>query len=207
MPTTIQELFEKFNLTNYNKVALGTKFAEKEEGIYIVSTSADIQYKPETLSRPLFDDNIIQKWIEKLPVFTIDLRKPTLESLKQRLSEFWLADETILYIGKAPTRSNGEGISNRVDEYYRTKIGDRSPNSGGQWIKTLKNLSSTFIHFARVEEPDKIEKAMLKHFMDNVSQRTLQYLRDKELPLPFANLCYTPRIEKKHGLSKQREPR
>lgn len=173
MLTTIQGLFEKFNLIKYEKIAWGTKFVEKGEGIYIVSTSADIQNKPETLSQPLFDDNVLNTWIEKLPAFTIDFRKPTIESLKQRLSEFWLPDETILYIGKAPTRSSGAGIRNRVDEYYRTKIGDRSPHSGGQWIKTLRNLSSTFIHFARVEDPDKIEKAMSKHFMDNVSPSTL----------------------------------
>ncbi len=118
------------------------------------------------------------------------------------MSEFWLADESILYIGKAPKRSNDKGLSNRVHEYYKTPIGRRSPHSGGQWIKVLKNLDEMFVYCGLCDDPTEIEQGMLKYFMDNVSDASLSKLYDKNLPLPFANIKFNG--NKKHGMYNQR---
>lgn len=204
MPTTVKQLFDAFEIKNFNKVTWWTKFSDDNEGVYIVSLSP---YYDENLSSssPIFDDIKLKYWIDKLPTFTLDGVKPTVQTLKMRLSEFWLTDESILYIGKAPNRSNGNGISNRVGEYYRTKLGDRSPHSGGQWLKTLANVNSMTVFYGQVKNSSEIEVKMFDYFMKNISQISLMNLRDKKYPLPFANLRYKSRVDKDHGLENQRK--
>lgn len=204
MTTTIQRLFNHFNLKEYHRICWATRFAERRQGIYIVSTSDQADRHNGISKEPQLSNTIILKWIEKLPNFRLDNVVPTLQTLKLRLSEFWLPDESILYIGKAPTRKNGSGISKRVTEYFDTVIGDGRPHSGGQWIKALSNLSSLFVYYAPCDKPTEMEERMLEFFMNNVSPKTLGQLKDKDLPLPFANLRYKPSIDKKHGLKNQR---
>jgi hypothetical protein len=118
------------------------------------------------------------------------------------LSKFWLPDESILYIGKAPKRSNGTGISKRVSEYYSTPIGKGSPHSGVQWLKVLKNIDAFTVYYGVCESPALIEYEMLNFFMNNVSTSTRLKLWDKNFPLPFANI--RNKGDKKHGLKNQR---
>ena len=204
MTTTIEQLLNHFNLKEFYRISWATKFSEKRQGIYIVSTSNHTNRHNGITITPKLSDIIIQQWIDKLPKFQLDNVSPTLQTLKHRLLEFWLPDESILYIGKAPTRKNGSGISKRVREYFDTAIGDGRPHSGGQWIKVLSNISSLFIYYVPCDKPGEIEDKMLEFFMNNVSPNTLNQLKDKELPLPFANLRYKPSIDKKHGLKNQR---
>lgn len=204
MPTTVKQLFDAFEIKNFNKITWRTKFSDNNEGIYIVSLSPFYD-KNLSSSSLIFDDINLKYWIDKLPDFTIDGVKPTVQTLKKRLSEFWLNDESILYIGKAPKRSNGDGMSNRVEEYYRTKLGDRSPHSGGQWLKTLANENSLTVFYGQIKNSSGIEVKMFDYFMKNISQISLMNLRDKIYPLPFANLRYKSRIDKDHGLENQRK--
>lgn len=122
--------------------------------------------------------------------------------MKKRLTSFWLQDESVLYIGKAPKRGNGSGISKRVSEYFSTIIGNGGPHSGGQWIKTLKNLKDFFVYYGVCNKPGEVENMMLQFFMNNVSEDTLLKLYDKKLPLPFANIKF--RGNKNHGFKNQR---
>src|SRR5262245_51227108 len=83
------------------------------------------------------DRSSIQKWISRVPTMELDRSKATVLGVTARLSKFWLADESILYIGKAtPLRS-------RIDAYYRTPLGDRGPHAGGHWLKTRRGLRPT----------------------------------------------------------------
>jgi len=197
MPTTINKIFENAGIKKINRIPWGNSFTDNNQGVYVVALN-------EEIITPDFDGVIIKSWIAKLPYFQIDNKIPTVELLKKRLMEFWLPDEQILYIGKAPNRTNGKGISNRIAEYYRTDIGNKSPHSGGQWIKTLKNLATATVYYGHTNNPDNTEITMLDFFMKNVSENTLNKLRDKNYPLPFANLRYKARIDKNHGLAKQR---
>ena len=123
-------------------------------------------------------------------------------NVKNRLAEFWLPDESILYIGKASTRKNGSGISKRIREYFSTTIGDGGPHSGGQWVKSLANLNTLTVYYGVCDDPNEIEVQMLQFFMCNVSKTTLEGLYDKRLPIPFANIKVTR--NKSHGFKNQR---
>ena len=202
MPTTVIEIFEKQNISEFRKIKWGTQFFDNNEGIYVVSMSNKPDKNLGLTEEPLFDDNQLNLWLSKLDNFLVDHNPATKATLKKRLSEFWLPDESILYIGKAPKRRNGQGLSKRISEYYETEIGDGGPHSGGQWIKVLKNISSFTIYYGYSDSPAFVEKNMMRTFMDNVSEITLGKLYDKELPLPYANIKYTG--NKKHGLKNQR---
>lgn len=200
---TVLQLFNKFDITEFQCVKWGTTFAEKKQGIYVVSTSSDPLQHLGLSARPDFDDQQIDFWINSLSDFKVDGRRAVMDNVKGRLSHFWLPDESILYIGKAPTRKNGSGISKRVIEYYSTIIGKRRPHAGGQWIKVLKNIDRLTVYYGACDKPGEIELKMLGFFMKNVSEITLERLHDKKLPLPFANIKFTG--NKNHGLGKQRK--
>ena len=55
-----------------------------------------------------------------------------------------------------------------------------------------------------VQDAGRVETDMLSRFMDAVSSKTLSKLKDKDLPLPFANIGFTPGRNKMHGMKKQR---
>ena len=202
MATTVRQLFNHFNILEFGKVKWGTTFNEKKQGVYVVSTSSDPDKHLGITDSPNFDDLQIKLWLSKLQNFQVDGVPATLTNLKNRLAEFWFPDESILYIGKAPTRKNGSGISKRVMEYFTTIIGDGGPHSGGQWIKALKDLNNYTVYYGACNKPTDIEREMMSFFMDNVSEVTLSKLYDKQLPIPFANIKFTG--NKRHGLKNQR---
>ena len=96
-----------------------------------------------------------------------------------------------MYIGKAPQRKNGDEISQRVIEYYTHEIGNRRHHSGGQWIKTLKNLETFMVYYGIWGNPSEIEKKMLRFFKNN-----------NQSLIPFANIRF--KGDKKHGFKNQR---
>ena len=150
--------------------------------------------------------DIIRKWIKKVDGFEIDKIKTfDPDKVIERLSQFWLPDENILYIGKAPKRSSGNGIGNRVREYYKTDYGEKRPHAGGHWLKSLTILDELFVYYTACENPGRIEEGMLRFFCNNVSEATISILRDKVLPLPFANLQLRRGQVKNHGLGKMKK--
>ena len=202
MPTTVQQLFNKFDILDFKKVKWGTTFNENRQGVYVVSTSSNPNEHLGISDNTNFDEEQIILWINKLTDFQVDNKPATSTNVKNRLRDFWLPDESILYIGKAPTRKSGSGISKRVREYFSTIIGDGSPHSGGQWIKTLKDLNTFTVYYGVCDRPNEIEHKMLDFFMQNVSKTTLERLYDKQMPIPFANIKFTG--NKNHGFKNQR---
>lgn len=191
MPTTVRQLFNNSDIFEFNQVKWGTIFYEKRQGVYVVSTSNNPDKHIGITDQPNFDDQQIKLWLSKLPDFQVDGAPATITNIKNRLAEFWFLDESILYIGKAPTRKSESGISKRVIEYFTTIIGNGGPHSGGQWIKTLKNLNSYTVYYGACNKPADVEKEMMKFFMNNVSESAISRLYDKKLPIPFANIKYT----------------
>jgi len=149
------------------------------------------------LQEPIFNDHEISKWIEKIPSFTIDKKKASIQTIKERLKQFWLPDESILYIGKVK-RANQTGLGVRIHEYFETEIGDRGPHSGGQWIKVLKNINSLNVFYGHADDPKDIEDKMLTFFRERVSNKTKNLL----FYIPFANIRHHG--DKKHGMKNQR---
>lgn len=202
MPTTVQNLFSEFGISTFIPIPWARRFEDKEQGVYIVSTSNNENSHFGVSPVPTFNEGKFKDWIDGHPDLRIDNNLPTVQTLKGRLAEFWLPDESILYIGKAEKRKNGDGLSCRVGEFYCEAMGN-SAHSGGHWIKSLSNLSKTTIYYCHHNEPKKLEEKMLQFFMKNVSSSTLSRLRDKRLPLPFANLQLRPKVVKSHGLLNQ----
>jgi hypothetical protein len=200
--TTVRQLFNKFDILDFHQVKWGTLFNERQQGVYVASTSNNPDKHLGITDRPNFDDQQIKLWINKLSNFQVDSNPATLINIKNRLSDFWFPDESILYIGKAPTRKSESGISKRVGEYFTTIIGNGGPHSGGQWIKALKDLNTFTVYYAACDKPGEVEHKMLEFFMSNVSKTTLANLYDKRLPIPFANIKFNG--NKIHGLKNQR---
>lgn len=145
--------------------------------------------------------NILKEWIDKVEGFTIDKSLiHDFELIKNRLSQFWLNDESILYIGKAQIRKRGKGLGNRIQEYYDTVFGEKKPHAGGHWIKTLSNLKDLYVYYIECSNSPKIENDMMKIFESSVSETSRKQLFGTGVILPFANLEDGNKIRKKHGL-------
>jgi hypothetical protein len=200
MPTTVSQLFcsSKINLTG--RVKWGERVPSRETGVYVVSLSADSTLNAGILASAPISLEAILLWISRVPKIELDgLRDPEPEAIAKRLSEFWLPDENIVYIGMTDAK-----LVDRVGEYYATELGDRSPHAGGHWIKTLSNLKSLYIYFAECSMSEIAEGLLIKTFINGVSDATRSGLLDPKRPFPFANLAYPKGNRKKHGIGKSK---
>ena len=205
MPTSVKNLIENFNLSPARSVKWNEIPTTKEEGVYIVSLSNNPEKNNGIHKSAPISKDIMKKWISKVDGFELDkINTFNSDKVIKRMSQFWLPDENILYIGKASKRANGDGIGNRVDEYYRTDYGEKSPHAGGHWLKSLKILNELFVYYSTCENPEIVEEDMLRLFCKNVSETTKINLRDSNLPLPFANLRLKRGQDKNHGLFKMK---
>ncbi len=203
MPTIINELIEHFNLSKSEVVSWGESINIEKEGVYIVSLSKDPKKNDGTIKDIPISREIIKNWIKKVDGFELDKEKTYDEKLIiKRLSQFWLSDENILYIGKTSLRKNNKGLGNRVNELYKTKYGEKRPHKGGHWIKSLLNLNKLNVHYIPCDNSGEIKIKFLEYFMDNVSDESKNNLRCKKLMLPFGNLELKKGCIKKHGLGK-----
>lgn len=200
MPSTVSDLFEGAGLRLSGKVNWGQDFRSNESGVYIVSMSNDANKEANVLPAAPISLEMIKYWLDKISTFELDgQRYPEPEPVKKRLSEFWLPDENILYIGMTTAK-----LGRRVHQYYTTELGEKRPHAGGHWIKTLSNLDQLYIYYAECSLPDFKEDELMELFIDNISSDTLQMLRDPDHPFPFANLEYPRGNRKLHGIWKSK---
>lgn len=140
----------------------------------------------------------------------LDGARPTSGLLISRVDELWLPDEEVVYVGLAgPRRSRsrrGE-LPRRVQEFYETRLGGRSPQAGGWLVKTLGCLDELQVHYGYCENVEEAEKDALAAFAANVSEETRGSLRDPERIMPFANLEFPRGVRKRHGMTGARGPR
>lgn len=196
MPISVSQLFNILHIENKGSEKWGTPIDNYCAGIYIISTAPDPQVIDNVSAVPKFDNNKINEWIERVGKMTIDGEKATLDSIKARLSQFWLPDENILYIGQA----NDQTLKKRTRQFYNQKIGKKGSHAGGFWLLTLSNLTDLYVHFGDCMEPKKIETIMQEHFIKQVSKESLALLKDVTLPLPFANVRFKGK-DKNHGFN------
>lgn len=190
MPSSVTELLKNAGLSPSDPVSWGNRINDNGSGIYIISLSSLIKQPP-------IDLNAVKDWIDNVPTLTLDGHRPSPAALRKRLSEFWLPNEKILYIGKTK-----RSIRQRLNEFYRHCLGNRSPHAGGQWLKTLSNLDNLNVYWVATSEPEEIEKRLLNKFIENVSNKTRSNLRDGDLPLPFANLQLPVGRIRHHGIQR-----
>ncbi len=204
MATTINDLINTAGLDpgRLKTAKWGQPLDSNSIGIYIVSTCGQPNKNSNLYDQAPIDENILRFWLSKVPTFQIDKTpNPTLNELKKRLSGFWLPDENIVYIGQT---ESGGGLRSRVNQYYRTELGERKPHAGGHWIKTLKILNQLFVHYIDDKTPTATEEILLHAFTKQVSEKTKKNLLDPLLPIPFANLELERGNRKRHGISKSK---
>lgn len=200
MPSTIQSLFSAVGITRYNRIKWGSNFIANGMGVYVVSLSSDDNLNNNLLNTAPVDEGIVKFWIDKVNTITLDgINPPKVEDLTTRLKEFWLPDESILYIGMT-----GSKLSRRVAQYYSTELGERKPHAGGHWIKTLSNISELFVYYAECNLSGDVEDNLIAEFIRNVSEESKNNLRDSIHPFPFANLEYPKGTRKNHGIEKSK---
>ena len=99
MPITVSELFKTTGLLIDGKIAWGELPKEERSGIYVVALSGEPN-SLITLDTIPVSLTAIAEWINRASLMRIDNQAPTVETISNRLGEFWLSDETILYIAQ-----------------------------------------------------------------------------------------------------------
>jgi hypothetical protein len=219
MPTSVAELFGAADLTIAGRIRWGEHISshyENGKGVYVValSSSPDDKEHCPFQEAPL-DENMIRNWIATVPAMRIDKeelpRDVLVSRVRERLSEYWLADEPILYVGMTGGGSTSRAkVKGRVAAYYRTELGKRSPHRGGHWLKTLSVLEKLHVFWALTPDCDAlvVEDELLQIFADNATQRPHPGLYDRGGPFPFANIkqdrtATNTRNIKTHGIKPQ----
>jgi len=204
MPISVTDLITEtgLNVNGLETVRWGNKPTSSKVGIYIISTSQNPTLNDNLFASAPISNDILKFWLIKVSTLQIDgIVSPTVSQLRDRLNQFWLPDESILYIGQT---ESSKGIVGRVGQYYRTELGERKPHAGGHWIKTLTTLNQLFVHYFPDNTPTQTEENLLRTFVSQVSEQTLENLRDKNVPIPFANLELEKGNRKNHGISKSK---
>jgi len=198
MPSTVSALFASVaGFRGQGVVPWLDQIPSESAGVYIVSLSQDPHQNLSASATAPIDEGAVDAWIRCVQRLTLDGARPSAKGLAGRLSEFWLPDESVLYIGKATT------LHSRVNAFYRTPLGARGPHAGGYWIKTLSVLSDAFVHFAELPDvwlAEQAEQTLLNAFVAAVSPAVRAKARDGARCFPFANLEHPPGTRKKHGI-------
>jgi hypothetical protein len=163
MPTTISQAFAAVNLRRDGVVKWRTIPKEPASGVYVVSLTESVEACDGNLIKAPLATSAFEQWLRVCPELTLDGRRPNIQQLMDRIRQFWIPDEVILYIGLA------ESLSQRLSSYYRTPIGAPRPHSGGYFLKLLSNLDQLWVHYAKHSDPDLAEDKMLGRFCENVS--------------------------------------
>ena len=195
MTISVGDLFKECGLNPGGVVKWGDQIPLDLPGVYVVASTPDISDHIGLLETYRHDPRAFDALKKVCPSVTIDGRPAGTDYLAERLGALWIPDSAILYIGLA-----GTSIRKRVNQYYITGIGQRSPHAGGWWLKTLADLKTVFVHYAAAEDPKSKEVLMLKTFAAAVPPSVRQTLHDSERIAPFANVDVQAGLRKRHGL-------
>ena len=170
-----------------------------ETGVYVVSLISSLDQNPAVPDGAPSNRCAVAQWLGRVPSLKLDGQlRPSPDEIVRRLGEFWLRDESVLYIGKPNQR-----LCDRVRQYYGTALGNSGPQRGGHWLKTLSVLEETFVHYMETPSPEESKNPLLGAFVSRVTSSAKQELKDPEHPFPFANLVFPKGTRKDHGLKGQ----
>lgn len=196
MTISVRELFDEYGLRPAGVVQWGDQVELDVPGIYIVASTPDLDDPAGQVDnyRPNFEAFDALRSV--CPRITLDGFPATSDKLAERIGAFWIPETAILYVGLA-----GTSVGKRVSQYYRTRIGQRSPHAGGWWLKTLEDLNSLHVHYAAADSPRSTEARLLKTFAAAIPHAMRRALHDYERVAPFANIEVQPGIRKRHGMA------
>lgn len=196
MTISVGELFDECGLRSAGVVQWGNQVELDVPGIYIVASTPNLDDPGGQVDnyRPNFEAFDALRSV--CPRVTVDGFPATSEKLAERIGAFWIPETAILYVGLA-----GTSVRKRVSQYYRTRIGQRSPHAGGWWLKTLEDLHSLHVHYAAADSPKSTEARLLETFAAAIPHPTRRALHDYERIAPFANIEVQAGIRKRHGIT------
>jgi hypothetical protein len=185
VPIAAADLFDRIGLKIKDSARWGDPVACTKPGVYAVSLGGNPHRNAGLLPEAPLSVGLVREWIEYVPTFTFDGKpRPSPSAVAAFIKQFWLPDESILYIGKATC------LKKRLSELRGHRLGNHSPHKGGHWLKTLSNPDHLHIFFCECDSEGKaiaLEGKALESFVSQVSARTLKRLYNPEMPIPFAN--------------------
>lgn len=202
MPSTVAHIFDSAGLTPSGPVNWGEPVPETRPGVYVVALTPDAKSIAGASPDCPIDPAAVVELLHSRPELKFEGARPTEAELADRLNALWLGDEVIVYIGLA-----GTSVQARVNAYYRTPLGARSPHAGGWPLKTLSVMPALWVYYSASPDPAAAEQQMLDAFVSRVSAGTRAGLHDPTMPLPFANLEHAKGQRKQHGITGARAPR
>lgn len=180
----------------------GVKIRHEVPGVYIVGLHRDPADRTGLPAAPI-DEAALREWMVRVPALRLRGEPVTPGGLAAHIGQWWLPDTSVLYIGKA---GPGNPLSKRVHQFVKTPIGAAGPHRGGQWLKTLTNISRLTVHYAALPDSwstaDLLKEAMLNWFV--LHYRPVPPAHpEANLMLPWANLVIDrplPRRSRDHGI-------
>lgn len=198
MPSTVESLFAAASLQPAGPVRWGTVLPEQRPGVYAIALTKRGNAVAGTLPAYPADTRTLTELLMVRPDLKLDkVKGPTVAQVQLRLAGFWLADETVVYIGRS-----SRPLATRVAEYYGHRLGASSPHKGGWPLKTLAVLDKLWVHWAATDDFVEAEKTMQRAFAAAVSRRSAAALYRSDPLMPFANLEDGDRRRKQHGIGK-----
>lgn len=196
MPSSVADVFGAAGLAPSGVVRWGQVVPSGRPGVYAVTLVEDPNATgPGILLCPIRME-AVEELLAVRPELRLNADRPTAQDLADRVESFWIPDEVIVYLGLA-----GTALTGRLNQYYGTPLGARSPHAGGWFLKLLTNLNDLYVHWSECEDPAEAEDRMMGAFCENVSKRSATSLRDPQNPLPFANLRWPRGGRKSHGIT------
>lgn len=174
------ELIRTLGLEVDGPALWGARIRDDGPGVFVVEWPA-----PETHA-PL-DHTALRAWLERVPDLRLDGAAPSPHELGRRLDAFWLAGQTVVYIGM--TRHS---LRRRLAAIAATRLGDRRPNASGHWLKTLRGLDRARIWWSPTDAAEEYGDALLEAFAASVGRPDA---------FPFANLEAPSGGRRIHGLT------
>jgi hypothetical protein len=182
-------LFRTVGLLPDGPVAWGTPIRSRLPGVYLVEL-------PDAPDAAPIDIGLIGTWLTRVPGLRLDGERPSGKELAARLASFWLAGESVLYIG----RSNAS-LAGRVNALYQTPLGDPGPHAAGHWLKTLLDLERTRVWWSETSAAEEAELALLEAFAASIDAEASATLPGGSPVLPFANLSMPTGDRRQHGIT------
>lgn len=200
MPISPSELLVAVGRQVHGVVRWGTPIPSGAPGVYVISLSADPSSMSGVMKEAPIDPVLVAGWIERVPTFQLDGEdEPSVAAVVACLKEFWLPDETVVYIGKATH------LRSRLRQFVGHRLGDRKPHAGGHWLKTLSNLADLHLVYCEcgtVDEAEQLENLAIESFCRQVSESSKSRLPNPSCPIPFANREYPQGTRKQRRIGR-----
>ena len=170
------DLLRSIGLDVDGPVRWGTRPTSRVPGIFLVET-------PMPSDSCSLDIDEIRRWLERVPDLRMDGERPTQTTLAERMRQFWLPNQSLLYVGRT-----AKSLGARVGSLYATELGHARPHPGGHWLKTLREMKSLRLWWAETEAAEEYEDEIIAAFAAAVPAADRDRLPAGAPVLPWANL-------------------